>query len=66
MVGNMFNTKLSSVSHVDLFPVNVLILNTLTHFSPMPYFYSPRKRQKAIGFLTFSGGIEMRHWTKMG
>ena len=31
----------------------------LTHFSPMSHFYTPWKR-------TFSGGIEMWHWTKMG
>ena len=37
----------------------------LTHFSPMSHFYTPWKRQKTIGFLTFSG-IEMWHWTKMG
>ena len=40
--------------------------NTFTHFSPVPHFYTPWKRQKAFGFLTFSGGIEMWHWTKMG
>ena len=39
---------------------------TLTHFSPMPHFYTPWKRQKTIGFLAFSGGIEMWHWIKMG
>ena len=33
----------------------------LTHFSPVSHFYTPWK-----GFLTFSGGIEMWHWTKMG
>ena len=38
----------------------------LTHFSPMPHFYTPWKRQKTYGFLTFSGGIEMWHWTKIG
>ena len=31
----------------------------LTHFSPMSHFYTPRKRQKTYGFLTFSGRIEM-------
>ena len=39
---------------------------SLTHFSPMSHFYTTWKRQKTIGFLTFSGGIEMWHWTKMG
>ena len=38
----------------------------LTHFSPVPHFYTPWKRQKTFGFLKFSGGIEMWHWTKMG
>ena len=41
------------------------IFKILTHFSPMPHFYTPRKRQKTISLLTFSGGIEMWHWTKM-
>ena len=31
----------------------------------MFHFYIPWKRQKTKGFLTFSGGIEMKHWTKM-
>ena len=30
-------------------------IETSTHFSPMFHFYTP-----------FSGGIEMKHWTKMG
>ena len=29
-------------------------------------FYTPWKRQKTFGFLTFSGGIEMERWVKMG
>ena len=33
----------------------------LTHFSLMSHFYTPWKRQKTIGFLLFSGGIEMWH-----
>ena len=32
---------------------------TLTHITPMSHFYTPWKRQKTSGFLTFSGGIEM-------
>ena len=39
---------------------------SLTHFSPMSHFYTPWKRQKTYGFLTFSGGMEMWHWTKIG
>ena len=38
----------------------------LTHFSPVSHLYTPRKRQKTKGFLTFSGGIEIWYWTKMG
>ena len=38
----------------------------LIHFSPMSHFYTPWKRQKIYGFLTFSGGIEMWHWINMG
>ena len=37
----------------------------LTHFSPVSHFYAPWKRQKTKGFLTFSGGIEMWHWTTL-
>ena len=33
---------------------------------PMFHFYTPWKRQKTKGFLTFSGGIEMEHWHEMG
>ena len=42
------------------------MLFKLTHFSPRPHFHTPWKRQKTYGFLTFSGGIKMWHWTKMG
>ena len=38
----------------------------VTHCSPVSHFYTLWKRQKTFGFLTFSGGIEMWHWTKMG
>ena len=30
----------------------------------MFYFYTPWERQKTLGFLTFSGGIEMEHSLK--
>ena len=39
---------------------------TLTHFSPVSHFYTPWKRQKTFGFLTFSGVTEMWHCTKIG
>ena len=41
-------------------------MNWLSHFSPMLHFYTPWKCQKTFEFLTFSGGIEMEHWAKMG
>ena len=34
------------------------------NFSSMFHFYTPWKRQSTSGFLTFSGGIEMKHWVK--
>ena len=41
--------------------------NDLTNiFRPMFHFYTPWKRQETKGFLTFSGGVEMKHWPKMG
>ena len=38
----------------------------LTLFTPNVLLPYPWKRQKAKGFLTFSGGIEMGHWREMG
>ena len=38
----------------------------LNHYGPMFYFYTQWKYQKTFGFLTFSRGIEMKHWAKMG
>ena len=32
----------------------------------MLHFFTPWKRQKIFGFLTFSGGMEMKHWTEIG
>ena len=32
----------------------------------MIHFYAPWKRQKTFGFQTFSRGIEMENWAKMG
>ena len=32
----------------------------------MIYFYTPWKRQKIFGFLTFSGAVEMQYSAKMG
>ena len=38
----------------------------ITNFGSMFHLYTPWKRQKTFGFLTFSGGIEMEHWPEMG
>ena len=38
-----------------------VIRKTLTLFTSMPYFYTPRKR-----FLTFSGDIEIGYWREKG
>ena len=35
------------------------------HFNPLFQFYTPQKRQKTFGFLTFSGGIKMEDWVKI-
>ena len=38
------------------------LCSSLTHSNPVFYLYTPWKRQKTKGFLTFSGGLEMEHW----
>ena len=38
----------------------------LTLFQPMLHFYIPWKHQKTKSLLIFSGGIEVKHWLKMG
>ena len=43
-----------------------MIYILLTDFSPMFHFSIPLKRQKASGFLKFSGGIEMERGREMG
>ena len=35
-------------------------------FSSMFYFYKSLKTLETKGFLIFSGGMEMKHWAKMG
>ena len=49
-------SKVLKISLLSLTPYT----QVLTHFSPLFHFYI------TIGFLTFSGGIEMEYWTKMG
>ena len=38
----------------------------LTHVRPSFHFYTAWNRQKNFRFLTFSRGIETKHWVKMG
>ena len=38
----------------------------LAYFKPMFHFYTPWKRQKTRGFLTFLVGIEIEHWLELG
>ena len=40
-------------------------LSFLSYFKPMFHFYTPWKRQKISGFLTFSGGTEIENWLEM-
>ena len=56
------------VSNRDTYIVCVIDLAffVLNHFSQVSHFYTSWKRQKTFGFLTFSGSIEMWHWTKVG
>ena len=37
----------------------------LSNFKPVLLFYTPRKHQKARGFLIFSGCMKTEHWLKM-
>ena len=37
-------------------------LRWITHFKPIFHFYTSWKSQKTVGFLIFSGGIEMEDW----
>ena len=41
-------------------------IQDLTRFKLMFHFFTPLKRQKTGGFLTFSGGIEMENWPETG
>ena len=38
----------------------------LTHFEQMFHFYTSWKGKKNLGFLMFSGGMEMEHWLTSG
>ena len=39
-------------------------LTFLIHFNPMFHFYTPWKRQKTKGYLTFSGGMKMECFSR--
>ena len=38
----------------------------ITRNCSMFHFYTLRQRPKGSGFLAFTGGIEMEHWSKIG
>ena len=44
----------------------VFMKSHINPFSPNVTFLHPLKRQKTEGFLTFSGGSEMKYWENMG
>ena len=44
---------------VPIFPIIV------THFSSIIHFYTLENVRKTFGFVTFSGGIEMEHLSRM-
>ena len=52
---------LKMFSHTEL-----MAKTTLTLFTLMTHLYTSWNRQKTFGFLTLSGGIEMRHWREKG
>ena len=39
--------------------MNLFVFNSIFHI------YTPWKRQKSLGFVTFSRGTEMEHWAKI-
>ena len=41
-------------------------MQSLAQFRQKFHFYTPRRRQKTTGILTFSGGIQMKHCFEMG
>ena len=46
--------------------LSIVIKSQLIHYIPVLLFYTPRKYQKTLGFLMFSGGIHKRHRAVMG
>ena len=57
MVKTFVLTKLIPIAFL---PTSQIYGSTpLKYFSPVSHFYTPWKRQKTKGFLTYSGGIEM-------
>ena len=60
---NFWNTFWKTLSQRTFSGTTSIILS---HILPMSHFCTPWKRQKTEGFLTFSGGTEMKHWENMG
>ena len=56
--------KISQNSQENTY-ASVSFLIKLQASGPMSFFYTPWKCLKIIGFLMFSGSIEMEHWAKI-
>ena len=54
--------SVEDVTNSQLFIQSKLLIN---HFRSMFYFYTPSKRQKIWGFLTFSRSIEIGHYPEI-
>ena len=59
VVLNFFKVKSDDTDSLSIHFASVAL-------SQIQGFYTPWKRQKTQDFLTFSGGIEMKRWDKMG
>ena len=61
----IWHRYLTILKKID-FNINLMQKFLLTHFSPVSHFYTPWKRQKIKGFLTFSGGKKCDTGLKWG
>ena len=53
---NVFSLEFFKNFKISFFKDHILATG-LTHFSRMLHFYTPWKREKTYGFLTFLGGV---------
>ena len=59
----LVGTNVKTFVNSFLFYRDLVVLN---HFSLVFHFYTPWKRQKIEGFLTFPRGVEKGYWAKLG